>query len=341
MSSFRISRAVALILAVLCAALAFGQTSSVPFVTRVFTLTQTFAPDAIEAVATAVRGIDNLQQAPADAVQKTITVQGTAEQVFLADCLIRALDLAVLAAQPVQCNGLNGDQVRIVYAGSDMSQASLTEALQAARLMAGAQYAYSVKSANAVVVRGTPEQAEIVEWVVQTVSSAGPLPSLSQYPGSGSDVVQVVHLTNTRTALRLAEILNASRLISGVQQMMTNIERSDIVLRGSADQAALAYWLIQTLDKPSDWKPAAGLAIESYQYPESPLERIGRSVRVFILDPAYVQQGNTLLNAIRLATGTQIIMPVSSLPAIVMRGTEEQTSAAEGLMKERISHPAK
>ncbi len=341
MSSSRIARASALVFSALCAVMAFGQVPSGSNLTRTYTLTNTGTSVAIGELANALRMMTGLFYASADVAEKAITVQGTAEQIALADCVILALDLPGPAAEPAQCTAPAGLSVRVLYARNAQSQQGLLEMLNAARMMSDDQQVSYAMSVKAIAVRGTPEQVAITEWVVQTLDQPGPLPAMSQYPGLEPEQVQIVNLANTQSAQRLMEVLNASRMISGLQRVMAYRDRSAIAVRGSADQTALAYWLMQTLDKPSGWEPASGLAIESYQYPESPLDRIGRSVRIFFLDPAYAQQGNTLMNAIRLATGTQIIMPVSSLPAIVMRGTEEQTSAAEGLLKERISPAAK
>ena len=69
------------------ASLAFGQTN------RVFQLTQDQNKQELEEIATVLRATGDIQQVSIDDINRTVTVDGTAGQIAMADWLVRQMDL--------------------------------------------------------------------------------------------------------------------------------------------------------------------------------------------------------------------------------------------------------
>jgi len=64
-------------------------------------------------------------------------------------------------------------------------------------------------------------------------------------------VVRVFYLTHTETPQQLQEVIVAVRSISGVFRAFTHSASRAMALRGTADQMAVADWLLYVLDKPA------------------------------------------------------------------------------------------
>jgi hypothetical protein len=174
--------------------------------------------------------------------------------------------------------------------------------------------------------------------VAAIASGQGPAPTQTQnkaaYEGKaldgGADAVRVFYFTHGETPQEIQEIVNLIRTTADVQRAFPYASRRAVVLRGTADQIALAEWLFSRLDKPIDPLTAKAAA---YEFPE-PGGAVD-AVRVFYFtheeSPDNLQQ---MINLIRTTADIQRIFSYNPRRAIALRGTAAQVAVAEWLFGE-------
>ncbi len=117
--------------------------------------------------------------------------------------------------------------------------------------------------------------------------------------------------------------------MSDMQRVFPHNSLKLLVARGSADQIALADWLVQQLDRPLV-TPAPDTGTREIQVTPN----VVKTVRVFYLthnqSPQEIQG---IIDQLR-ATGTQRIYHYNAQKAVAVAGTTEQVAAAENLVRQ-------
>lgn len=196
---------------------------------------------------------------------------------------------------------------------------------------------------------GTVEQAALAEWLVSELDKptgaqssiapgANPLPHEYRMPGSRDDVVRVFYVRHAGTPENLQELVTAVRSIGDIPRLFVYHAQEAVVLRGTAEQLALAEWLVHELDRP----PAAPSPNPRNPHPVPHEYRIpggdGEMVRAFYLFDAGPQDLGKAAAAVRSATGVRAVFVNTAQRAVVMRGTAGQIAVAERLIQE-LDHP--
>jgi hypothetical protein len=290
-------------------------------------------PSDLQTLVNVVRTIGEIQRVSMDVAHKAITVTGDAGQVAVAEWLCSELDhpTAVQPTAEYRMQGGDASIVRVYYLANITTPQGLQEAVNSVRSIADVQRFLPDFSLHAIVMRGTRDQAAAVDWLLHELDQNTP-PDNSQnfpMPGLSDQVVKIFALKHATTPQALQEAVNLTRSIADIQRFFPYSLRNEIVARGTAEQIALAGWLLQQLDQP----PAATATPPAeYRLPGnySPVVRVAYLSAA--TTPVSLQE---TVNAVRTATSMQRIFPNNFRKAIAMRGTADQVSRADLLIKER------
>jgi hypothetical protein len=133
-----------------------------------------------------------------------------------------------------------------------------------------------------------------------------------------------------RTRAGLQEIVTSIRSVADIQRLFIYNRRRAVVLRATAERAALAAWLVSELDKPVSGQAddAASHEFRLSSGPES-------LVRVFYLTrfPS-PEQRLKVANQVRANTGTRRLYIYNALGALAVRETDGQVATAEKAIEE-------
>jgi len=237
---------------------------------------------------------------------------------------------------------------RTFYFAHTKRAQQMQEVANAIRAIAGIREVSLDNAQKAMAFRGTAGQVELASWLFNELDmAAGGVPAVPQIQnpptyrltsggvtyepatGIGNDVVRVYHLGNTATPQGLQEIINGMRSLGDLQRVMAYFEPSVITARGTADQIALADWLIHELDKPAD---APAPAPQPHEYRMAGSSGV---VRVFYLTKAGgAQSFQEIVNEVRRTTNLPRVIGYPSQRAVALRGTNDQAAAAEQVIQE-------
>ena len=140
---------------------------------------------------------------------------------------------------------------------------------------------------------------------------------------------------HAQTAGQMQGIASIIRSAVEARDVSVDAARSALTVSGNADQLASTAWLFTELDKPAGPAPQNLVVREStFADPRSP------AVKIFY--PAHVgnpQQLQEIVNMIRSIADVQRVMILGAPIAIVTRGSAEQETLAESLVRE-IDQPS-
>lgn len=175
--------------------------------------------------------------------------------------------------------------------------------------------------------RGDAEQIALAEWLLSRLDqpSTAKHPPIQKYvvKGSAKGEVRVLFPRGALTVQGLQELITVVRSVTEIQQAFTFNPLKAAVLRGTADQVAMAEWVYNQLDgQPS------GLEYR----------QVGSAddvVRVFFLAPskalAELQQNAAVIRKTAMIRRMFLYNPG---PALTARGTPDQIAVAEQMLKD-------
>lgn len=199
-------------------------------------------------------------------------------------------------------------------------------------------------AASTVTVTGTPDELVTAGWLLHQLDRPAPAdPSVpspgansAQYvmPGKSDDVMRVFHLNHvaSKTPQPIQEILTVLRTVGDIQKVFNDTALSDLVVRGKANELALAEYLINGLDvKPGTITVAAS---PEFHYTASPSYPRGPEVvRVFYLTHSSTpQQMQEILTTLRTVADIQKVFNYTPLSALTIRGTASDLATCEFLI---------
>lgn len=349
------TRAIGFTLTALLAPAIFGQGATQTTQERQFHLTRPASVQAFQEIVNGVRIITEMGDLSTDNTQMLLTVRGTAEQIGLADWLVKQLDQPTGASalpvppvykglpesdgdgrgRPTQ-NGVAG----VFYLPHTATVQDFQEAVNATRTVLEVRRMYTYNDGRAVLARGTPEQIAAVEWMLKELDGAPAAlasgsRSTQQYSVGTNDTLRVYYLSNAKTVQDFQEIANLTRTISEVRRVYTYNTPRALAIRGTPDEMAMTEWLLKELDKPAD----SAQSVASGQYRAA--GATDDMMRVFYISNAKtVQDFQATANAVRSATQIRRAFTNSSRRALAVRGTGEQLALAEKLVHD-LDPPAK
>ena len=222
---------------------------------------------------------------------------------------------------------------RVFFLSHAETQQSMQEILNIVRSMSDTPGKLDVAK-KAVTLQGNSTQFALAEWVISEMDRDAPSGTANTQsyrdPRGRVDVVRLFALKHVTTPLQMQELTNLVRSISDIQRVFPYNALHQLVVRSSAEQMAIAEWLIQQLDRPPDTPaPDAGSR-------DMPWGLHGtHTAKVFYLTHGQTpQQTQAVLNQIKNATRMERGYPFHTLRALALRGTPEQMTAAAALLKE-------
>jgi hypothetical protein len=178
-----------------------------------------------------------------------------------------------------------------------------------------------------LALRGDAEQIALAEWLLSRLDQppTAKQPPIQKYQvkGSAEGEVRVLFPRGAHTVQSMQELATVVRSITEIRQGFTFSPLKAAILRGTADQLAIAEWVYNQLDgQPSDSEfRQAGSADDV--------------VRVFFLTPAKtlveLQQN---ANVIRKTAMIRRMFLYNPGPALAARGTPEQLAVVEQMLKD-------
>ncbi|MGB7760695.1 MAG: hypothetical protein WBL61_12755 [Bryobacteraceae bacterium] len=288
-----------------------------------------------------VNAMTDMRIAP-DTARATVSLRGTADQVGLAEWLLHQLDQpAPSSHQPAVYEyraGTPDSAVRVFRLATVETPQGLNEVTAAIRAIADLSRVRPYAAQRALVARGTPGQVALAEWLLDQLDQpASPVHESAAYDYQEAKLdpaVRVIRLAHIETRQDLQEIANAMRMIADVRKIPADVVQGALVMRGTADQMALAEWLVDELDQPAGGKSSAALsqdpAADEFQVPGS-----DQIVHVFhFADSTTAQQFVEIAAQARLALKIETIHIYFSQRALLLRGTLDQIAATQQLIQE-------
>lgn len=197
-------------------------------------------------------------------------------------------------------------------------------------------------------LRGSADEVGLAEWLVQQLDrpqsgdSDGKSQAVRQYTmNSGKEnVVRIFYLTNAPTVQTFQQVATLVRTTAEIRRVFTYNAPRAMVARGSADQIALAAWLVNGIDQLEK-----GIAPGDYHLPESDDLRGETVVHLFhVAHAASIQDFQEIVTAIRTIADVRRVFTYNEPRIMVARGTAEQIVLtrwlAEQLDKPALDQPA-
>jgi hypothetical protein len=168
---------------------------------------------------------------------------------------------------------------------------------------------------------------------IQAMTANAAAPAPHEYKLPGDDVARVLELANAQTPQDLQEIVTLIRSVADIQRLFIYNRRRAIALRATAERVALAAWLVNELDKPTDQQAAAEDGAAPHEYRLS--SGADSLVRVFYLArfPA-PEHRLKVVTQVRANTGIRRLFIYNALGALAVRGTDGQVATAEKAIEE-------
>jgi hypothetical protein len=214
---------------------------------------------------------------------------------------------------------------RVFHLTQNETPAQIRELATTIRAVGGIDQVLADDTQRTVTVQGTAVQVATAAWLVQELD--GPLPGSApqQYvPAGTSDVVRVF-FTHAATPQSLQEIVTTIRSVADVRFMFTYNARAAATMRGTADQMAMADWLMQKLDTPGQ-----GSAPQEFH-----LAGVNEVARVFYLvHPQTPQQVQEIVTLIRSIADIQRLFIYNAPKALALRSTADRIALAAWLVQE-------
>ena len=187
-------------------------------------------------------------------------------------------------------------------------------------------------------VHGTASQIAIAEFLFTELDRQTVPDSVSQefrVSNSTDDIVRLFFVPNAGTVQSFQEIATTVRTIAEIRRLFTYNTSKVMAVRGTADQIAVAAFLVRELDQPADAKRA-----DSRQYQMvDPANHGETAVRVFYLPyTSTVQQFQEVATTVRTIGEVRRIFTYNAPRALIVRGTPDQI-ALTGWMVGELGKP--
>ena len=157
------------------------------------------------------------------------------------------------------------------------------------------------------------------------VAGKGLLLGLFALAAWGQTSEKVFYFAHLDAPQAMQEVTNMMRVVSDIRELLPDLAKRSLTVKGTADQIAAAAWLTAELDKPGG---ATGTRDFPFSDPKAPLMQVAYLSHVDI--PRDLQE---IVNAIRSVVDIQRCYAMNQQKAIVMRGSAEQVKAADWLLE--------
>lgn len=148
----------------------------------------------------------------------------------------------------------------------------------------------------------------------------------------GQDATRVFQFHHVDKAQDLNEVGTLIRILSGIKQLAVDTVQTNISVRGTADQIAMAEWLFTELDQQT----LPEFATKEFKIPNNS----GDVARVFFLThTSTVQNFQEIATAVRTIADMRFAFTYNGPRALAVRGTADQVAAVAWILRE-IDQPS-
>jgi hypothetical protein len=323
---------------------AFGQTKAQTFY---FTHLDT---RGLQESLNAIRATADMANVTMDSANSSITAQGTPDQLSIAAWLAKELDQTPGPRQSLAQHDYPGvvpqdrppnQVIRVFYLAHIESPQDLQEVVNMTRSITDIQRFFPINGVKAIVARGEGQNVDMAAWMLEQVDqpAAAMKPGGRDYPAKFLDprtqdrLAQIYVLADTDTPHALQDLITGVRPVVGIQRFFPLHSRKVIAMLGSTDQVAFTDWMLKLLDRPAA-AVAVDTATHEYRFADVPWDT-NTTARVFFLHKVGLQQLQNLVDEVRTTTHTQRVFVNPQTMAIMMRGTGDQISRAEQMLKDK------
>ena len=255
--------------------------------------------------------------------------------------LIALISLSLAASVSAQQAGDSATQV-FTFSSADTPQ-SMQEIANAIRSLAQAPQTSLQTASRSLTVPAAPASVAIANWLFQELDAAQPAPpqdsQVDTYPGltGSSDQLRIFRLAHPAGAQAFQGLVNAIRVVPDMSQVFPCFSKTTIVVRGTADQLAVAEWLFKQLDQSA---PQPGQTRAEQQF-HSALSQLPEVRVLYFAHAATASEQQPVVNALRVIPELTHVFPVTAQGAIAMSGTADRIALAEWLFGQvDLSGPA-
>ncbi|MBM3728631.1 MAG: hypothetical protein FJW40_24800 [Acidobacteria bacterium] len=310
-----------MVCAAVAAGAAWGQESS-----RSILLSHAQAGQQAQEIATIVRTMAEPEFVMAPAGSATLALRGTPASVTLGAWLVAQLDQPPGSRPPSEtaAAGQPAEFVRVFYLAHTGTVQGLQEIATIVRSAGDIRRVFTYNALRAIVVRGTEAQVALSSWLIEKLDreAADANPGEFRVGAAPEEIARVFALSHVAGAQGLQEIATVVRATTGIRRLFTQQGLRLIVARGSADELALAAWLLSRLDLPE----GSGRPTEvDYQGAVPGGEVAGVVYLPGDLTPQAIQERAVLARGL---SRVPRLMTAPSVRAVALRGTAEQVRAA-------------
>jgi hypothetical protein len=227
-------------------------------IVRIYYITNAQTIQQFQEIATAIRTIADIRRLYTYNSQKAIVARGDPDQMSFSDWLLPLMD-PPLDAKPQ--HSISGQYTipdphdegtsRIFYVGYAPTIQDFQSLATGLRAIAQIRRVYTYNEARAIVLRGTPSQLTMAEWLFNVLDQPGNEPVSGSFSATGpDDVVRVFDLSQAKAGQDLPNVVSQIRSSTSNQYAFSFGSRSIMVLRGTAAQMAAAEHLVGQLSQP-------------------------------------------------------------------------------------------
>jgi type II secretory pathway component GspD/PulD (secretin) len=336
------------------ASIATAQTApaAAPRLDKTFDFTNKPSQQGLQELATILRTVGDIQQLSIDAAASTVTVHGTADELAMSAWILHSLDRPA-GAQPASdvtppqylIPGKSDDLIRIYHLAHAETPQNVQEMLTVLRTVADTQKIFNYSPLTDLVIRGPANQMALVDYFISGLDVApGSVTTSPEFhytysvndrsgPTRLTDVARVIYLTHTTTPQGVQEILTTLRTVVDFQKVFNYTPLSALAVRGWASNVEAAEWIVRSLDLPADAEAKQPERTREFTLPANFEE--GNVIGVYY--PANIAGRDLAPTLTMLREKLQIRKAfLKSVPAaLVFRGTADQVTKAEQLIKDK------
>jgi hypothetical protein len=223
---------------------------------RVFHFTGGQSVRDMQEIATALRSVYD-RDVSVDTAQRILTVRPAGDPMGAVEWVFQQLDRPGESPERREYLIPEGAEnvVRVFYPNHARTVQDLNEMATTVRAIGGIRrvFTYNKIPSGAIVLRGTPSQAAMAEWMIAQLDQKQPRrPSTSEYrmtEGGGENIVRVYFLAHAATPERLQEIAVKVRTGGMIRRAFLYNAQRAIALRGTVEQLDMANRMIGERDK--------------------------------------------------------------------------------------------
>jgi hypothetical protein len=225
--------------------------------------------------------------------------------------------------------------VRIFTTANTANIQEFQEIAQLLRTVVDIRRIFTNNALSAIVLRADAAQIGLAEPLFDALDQPADAPKQHRVSsefllaGDKEGVTRVFFVANAATIQAFQEMAQLIRTAVEVRRTFTLNAPKAIIVRGTADQVAMAEWLLNEADQASTVMPDQ--AVREYRTPGAG----DLAVRVFYVPgAASIQDFQRIAQQVRGAQGILKVSQYNDRRLLTVKGTTAQIAAAERVIKE-------